>query len=384
VGMVADANGAEKLEHPVGPTIVGGPGKYQIRYDLRFGQVQRTDKDGKTVIPGDADWKGALSTGVTTINVRPRRQEDDAPTVKAQIQFRSENGQPVEHGQAEVSTPGGRQPLFKGEFAAGALELPNCPIGSLTVSVRAPGFEETRFYDVAIEEDRPTATLKLTRGEPARFRLVTADGKPVAGASVRYFVRSKVKAGAGPYPSDGTNGPVWAVSNAKGEVVLDTLQKFDPMDVKQMGNNMYWFYVEPTELAPRFVGPIEAGQDLGDVAIGRLLAVSGEVHGTPEDLRAFQAEWDQPEPMKRGDGTIGWSYAESKPLAIKQEGDKLTFKLTGLRLGTLRIVSRFARGGKPIGHVNSRREPNEDDIVLEVDLKESRDDLVVENKKSDK
>jgi hypothetical protein len=384
LGIAAKGAADDQFEHPIGAIVSGGPGKYQLRYDLRFGGMRRTDKDGKQIIPTEGDFAGNLSTGLATITARERRPEDDPPTVNAQIQFRSSEGQPVERGQAEVSTPGGRQPLFKGEFSGSALEIPKCPIGSLTVSVRAPGFEETRFYDVAVDEDRPTATLKLTHAEPAKFRLVTADGKPVAGASVRYFVRSKVKAGAGLYPSDGTNGPVWATSNAKGEVVLDTLQKFDPADVKQMGNNMYWFFVEPTELAPRFVGPIEAGQDLGDLAIGPLLTVSGEVHGTPEELRAFQAEWDQPEPMKRGDGTIGWSYAESKPLAAKQDGDKLTFKLSGLRPGTLRIVSRFTRGSKPISHTYTRREPTEDDVVFEVKLTESRDDLVVENKKVNK
>ena len=103
----------------------------------------------------------------------------------------------------------------------------------------------------------------------------------------------------------------------------------------------------------------------------------GEVRGTPEELAAFSAEWDQPEPMKRGNGEIGWYYAESKPLETKRDGDKLTFHLTGLRPGKLRVVSRFKQGGKPISHVYSRREPNEDDVLFEVELTESRNDLVI-------
>lgn len=176
----------------------------------------------------------------------------------------------------------------------------------------------------------------------------------------------------------GTKGPTWGWSDKSGTVVLDTLQKFDPADNK-LGNNIYWFYVEPLGLAPLFIGPVEAGQDLGDVEVSPLLEVKGEIRGTPAELAAFAAEWDQPAPMKRGNGEIGWHYAESKRLETEKNGDVLTFRLTGLGAGKLRIVSRFKQGGKPVGHVYTRREPNEDDVVFEIDLSESRDDLVVKN-----
>ena len=102
---------------------------------------------------------------------------------------------------------------------------------------------------------------------------MTRDGKPVVGAKVRYFNRSKVEASAGPYPMAGLNGPVWATSNADGRVVLDMLQKVDPLD-RKLGNNIYWFYVEPPGLAPLFLGPLQAGADLGDVVVGPLLEVT--------------------------------------------------------------------------------------------------------------
>ena len=85
--------------------------------------------------------------------------------------------------------------------------------------------------------------------------------------------------------------------------------------------------------------------------------------------------------MKGGTGTT-WYYAVSKPLKVTRDGDKLRFHLSGLRPGKLRIVSRFQRGGKSISHVYSRREPNEDDVVFEVDLTELRNDLVVTNVKA--
>jgi hypothetical protein len=160
--------------------------------------------------------------------------------------------------------------------------------------------------------------------------------------------------------------------------VLDTLQKFDPQD-KKLGNNIYGFYVEPVGHAPLFIGPVQAGEDLGEIKVGPFLEASGEIRGTPEELAALAAEWDQPQPMKRGNGEVSWDYAESATLETQRDGDKLTFRLTGLRPGKLRIVSRFKQGGKSISHVYSRREPNEDDVVFEMDLLESHDDLVVKN-----
>jgi hypothetical protein len=244
--------------------------------------------------------------------------------------------------------------------------------------VRAPGFEEAVFHDVSVRPDQATA-LTLKRAEPLRFRLVTRDKQPVPDADVRRFLRSKAAASAGPYPMQGTKGPTWGWSDKQGHVVLDTLQKFDPLD-NALGNNIYWFYVEPVGLAPLFIGPVEAGQDLGDIEVSPFLEATGEIHGTPAELDAFAAEWDQPVPMKRGDGEVGWHYAVSQKLETQRNGDVLTFHLTGLGAGKLRIVSRFKTGGKPISHAYTRREPNEDDVVLETDLTESRDDLVVKNK----
>ena len=104
---------------------------------------------------------------------------------------------------------------------AGMLVVPECPIEPLTVNVRVPGFEESRFLDVAVQPNAVTP-LTLTLAEPVRLRLVDDDGKPVAGAAVRYFNRSKFDASAGHYPTEGRNGAVWATSNDNGEVVLDT------------------------------------------------------------------------------------------------------------------------------------------------------------------
>ena len=172
----------------------------------------------------------------------------------------------------------------------GPLAIPRCPFEPLTVQVCAPGFEETRFDDVAVKPDEVTR-LSLKRADPAKFPardVATASRCPAPGFASLTAVPPRP---AGPYPVDGTSGPVWAMSNARGAVVLDMLQKIDPLD-QRLGNTIYWFYIEADGLAPVFVGPVQAGQDLGEIKVGPLLEAAREVRGTKEELATFAAEWD--------------------------------------------------------------------------------------------
>ncbi len=379
LGIAGTEASAKEFTHPIAAMIVPEPGRYRLRYELQFGRSQRQDKDGKKLIPRDRDFVGSLTTGLSPITVRERVKEDDPPTFTGRLEFRGPDGKPPRDGHYEIFVQSGWKELKKGDLKGAAIEIPECPLDSLIVDVLAPGFEETRFYDVLAKPDSVTP-LVLTPAQPLRFRLVTRAGKPVVGAEVRYFNRSKAAASAGPYPMKGRKGDVCGVSSATGDVLLDMLQKFDPRDNK-LGNNIYFFYIEPVGHAPLFIGPVQAGEKLGEIKVGPFLEASGEIRGTPAELQAFAAEWDQPEPMKRGNGESEWEYAESAKLETQRDGEKLIFHLTDLRSGKLRIVSRFKTGGKPISHAYSKREPNEDDVVFEIDLQESRDDLVVTNKK---
>ncbi|MBS0262229.1 MAG: hypothetical protein JSS02_09790 [Planctomycetes bacterium] len=378
LAVVQEKGDAEQLEQPVGPTIVGAAGDYKIRVDLTFNSWKTKTPDGQP-IPGPEDWQGNVTTGDLTIHVRDRVPEDDPPTMTARLKFQSPTGNPVVKGEVLVKRQS-YQTLASGDLESNVFEVPRCPFEPISIEIRAAGYEETVFRDVAVQPDTATV-LTLTPAKPLQFRLVSRDKQPVADAEVRYFLRSKKAASAGPYPMQGLKGPTWGWSDKQGRVVLDTLQKFDPLDQK-LGNNIYWFYVEPAGLAPLMIGPVEAGENLGDIEVGPFLEVAGEVHGTAEELAAFSAEWDQPMPMKRGDGSIGWHYGTSQKLETQKNGDVLTFKLTGLAPGKFRIVSRFQSGGQPIKHSYTFREPTEDDVVFEVDLTDSRDDLIVKNQKS--
>jgi RNA polymerase sigma factor (sigma-70 family) len=378
LGIARPGQGDKDFDHPIGGVLAVAPGRYKLRHELRFNAWKRTGADGQP-IPGKDDWQGTLATGPVSIQVRERRADDDPPTFTARLRLRGPDGKSVESGQVEVYRQSGMRSLLKGSLRSGSLEVPGCRFDEpLAIDVRVPGFEKARIYDVAAAPERESV-VTLKRAEPLRFRLLTAEGTPVAGARIRYFNRSKFDASSGPYPTDGLHGPVWATSNSNGEVVLDMLQKFDPLD-RKLGNNIYWFHVEPTAHAPFFIGPVQAGQDLGKITVSPFLEVSGEVRGTPAELAAFAAEWDQPVPMKRGNGQAGWEYAQSTPLATNRAAGKLTFKLTGLSPGKFRIISRFRQGGKPVSHEYSKRQPNEDDLVFEIELKESRQDIVIANR----
>ena len=135
------------------------------------------------------------------------------------------------------------------------------------------------------------------------------------------------------------------------------LQKVDPLD-RKLGNNIYWFYVEPPSLAPLFLGPLQAGADLGDIVVGPLLEASGEVRGTPEELAAFSAEWDQPgtdEARQRRNRLVLRRVEAARSQTGRRQADFPPHRTPSQENRS--IISPFKQGGKPISHVYSRREP---------------------------
>ena len=114
--------GRREFDKPIGSVIIGKPGKYRLRYELRFNAWQSKDKtDGR--IPGDDDWQGTLSTGITTIGVRERRPEDEPPAFTARLRFHSPDGKPVEAGHVQVQLQSSGRPLLETELTSGPVEV---------------------------------------------------------------------------------------------------------------------------------------------------------------------------------------------------------------------------------------------------------------------
>jgi hypothetical protein len=116
---------------------------------------------------------------------------------------------------------------------------------------------------------------------------------------------------------------------------------------------------------------------LGNVELGPYLEVHGEVHGTPEELERFAAEWDQPFELTTDNPDAAWIYARSQRLETQREGDKLTFHLAGLSPGKLRIIANFGPRPHQVSHTYTRRDPQGSDIVVQVELTKSISELVV-------
>ena len=368
---------AEKFDDPVGHILIAKPGRYSFRYTVRLPSFERRDSKGNVVVPAKGDWQGELVTGETPLIVRARTPEDDAAEragrFVGRIEFVGKDGKPIRSGSFTAPTDGRDDPAAI-QIHAGPIEIPDCrPARPLMVDVRAPGYEEALFDDVQLKPGE-TRRLELTPAAPTRFRLVSSvDGKPVAGAKVRLFAKTSENAGFWPDPNAGIRGPIWATSQADGTVILDTLQKINPY-AAELGDAVYYFYVEAPGLAGQFLVRVKAGKDLGDIKLSGPLEVRGEIRGTPEELERFEAEWDQPLDLQLAADTL---YAVSEELVTKREGNKLTFHLTGLRPGKLRVIGSVGPQPHAIVHTFAQRVPKETNFVVEVDLKESITDFVI-------
>ena len=347
------------FDHPIGSVIECAPGKVHLRHKLTVGRL------------GDA-FEATASTGVTSLTIRERIPKDNPSTFPVTLKFKNPDGSFADSGFVRVNHTRRRKILFEGELSGTSLTVPGCTDEALSVYRRLPGCVATIDRDVKPDPSTPVV-LDQTASDPIRFRLVDPDGNAVNDAVVRLFTFGGTKASSNAYPTKGIKGEVYGRSDSAGNVTVDHVTS--ESDHVSLGNKTYFFYIQPKKLAPTFIGPVEAGATLGDITVGPFLEVSGEIHGTPKQLRNFSAEWDQPVEMGRGDGTVGL-YAVSKRLQVKREGDKVVFKLTNLRPGTLRIVSRFVRGGGK-NYSSDRLIAGPNDVVLEIDLTESRDDLVV-------
>ena len=336
------------------------PGEYEVRYSVRFNGRIMKDGDGNQIFPAKGDWQDVLQTGEIDLFLRTRTIEDDdrakPPNFVGKVRFVGPDGESIEQGsftyRGQIKNKYHENRLIK----AGTIQIPDCTTQAAFISVNAPGYQETNFQYVELSPGK-VKTLQLKAALPARFSLTRGDGTAVTDAKVRHFNASFAKASSSGLPLKGVQGSVWATSDKEGRVHLTSLQTRD-VKRKELGDKLYYFYVEPTDedLAPIFVGPIKAGQNLGAFKMGPLLEVHGEVHGTAKELKQFSAEWDQPFEQTNDNPKGTFVYADSKRLKTQRDGDKLTFRLTNLRSGTLRIISNFGKRPHKTSHVYSRRE----------------------------
>ncbi|MFT5300514.1 MAG: hypothetical protein ACI814_001291, partial [Mariniblastus sp.] len=327
-----------------GAEIETGVGEYRIKHDLKNG----------------------LETGVSTLTLRSRRDSDQPRVFAADLVFTTPPPAPPRNGFVKVTTQSGGKLLFEGEVKAGVLKLPKWTGENLSVYVRFPGFQENTYFDVAPVKDSELS-IELLTADPIKFRLIDDRGQPIAGAKIRHFVRTRSESESYPFPVTGTQGVVLAESNEHGHVVLDSVQS----------GYLYTFFVQPKRHAARFVSAIEAGENLAELELVMPFEVSGVIQGTPEQLKRFSAEWDQAVAILLKDGTSNFEYANSKKLAVQRDGDQLTFRLSNLRPGKLRIIANVQQR-KRVNHEYAKRTVGDDDQLFTFELMGPRNDLILQ------
>ncbi len=334
--------------HGFGAEIDSGPGEYRIRHQLAGLEI---------------------STGTTLLKIRMRKPGDEPPTFAATLVFRTPEGSIANNGRVSVRTQARSRQLFDGELKEGTLELQKWTGEPLAVFARFPECEENTFHDVVPKKGGITP-IQLTASQPIVMTLVDANGKPVSDAKIRYFIRTGETSQNYPYPVKGTNGEIYAKSDQHGDVILDSVQS----------GYIYTFYVEPENLAPVFISGIPVGTDLGTIELVPPFDVSGVIKGTPDQLKRFSAEWDQPTDMKLADGSTSFLYAVSSKLDATRDGDRVKFRISNLRPGKLRIIANFGPQPHTASYANTLREVGPNDELFEFNLDGARDDLVIQAK----
>lgn len=210
----------------------------------------------------------------------------------------------------------------------GVITIPHCPLTTVKLDLLVPGFEEIRIHRL-ISGD-VSLNVPLSPSKPTELRIVTDDGRPVAGAKVRLFGRVREHSLLQPYFNYG-DGPIWGTSNSDGRVELTNLRAIDPVRTNDPGKASYAFRIDAPGFAPQFVADVTAGSDVGDVSISPALQITGELVRNSQDPEHVRLQYRQPSIAQGGNGGRGgWEVVEP----VEVDG-KLTFRLSGLKSGKI-------------------------------------------------
>lgn len=143
--------------------------------------------------------------------------------VPVTVHMTDEAGQPVEGAKITASIQVGRNVFGIGRTAetesTGHAILNNIDLDhSYRLTVTAPGFQKLEVRETVLARDEPLE-LQLSRAQLARGKVLSPDGAPLSGATLKILRRRKLQY----TDSTGRTEPPWATSNRQGEFVLDQL-----------------------------------------------------------------------------------------------------------------------------------------------------------------
>ena len=311
-------------------TSVSRDGTFSFNAAPQSGSVRFAIKSGGYA-PFDSGWVKLESTLTLTLS------RGAAVTLRMQ----------VPHGAGPLS---GRVRLIvpwydddeQGEFpvdANGIVAIAHCPEQTVDLDVRVPGYEELRIHRL-VRGDL-TLDVPLTPAQPTKLRIVsTKDGQPIAGAKLRFFSRVRAGSFLMPFRYYG-NDEIWGESDADGLVVLTTLRAIDPVPTNMPGLASYAFRIDAPNHAPRYLGDVQAGADLGDIAFAEPLEVRGEIAHELNERVSLQVR--QPTVAQGGsDGRGDWMTAPT----VNVNG-KATFHLTNLQPRQFDLYILYSNAAEP-------------------------------------
>lgn len=185
-----------------------------------------------------------------------------------------------------------------------------------------PGFQTYSSRNVAITADSSTR-LTLPHAKPLRGELLLPEGRPVAGANIRQYI--KVLANSSNY--SGKEGPVLAVTDARGQFALDTLE-----------DEASYLLVAESEKYGRQPIRLETPRpERLSVRFGPLLTVSGVVLGPLGELNKFSKK-----PLVFFSQNISLSHCSTcfqGPAYIETVSGEQRFTASGLLPGKVSILA---------------------------------------------
>lgn len=255
----------------------------------------------------------------------------------ARVRLQSESGEHPTSGTAKVTLRNTFEPQL-GTFdvdSKGFVTITHCPDEPVQIDLLMAGFEEQRIHQKLVADKLNEVTVRTTAS--AIFRVVDADGKPIAGALARLYSRIRSDSFMKPRTEWG-DGPVWGVSGADGHIVLITLCATDPIPTNVPAPADYVFRIDAPGQAPYYVGPIRAGSRLGDIQLSKALRVEGEIIRDAEAPERVSVQWRQAT-VEQGAATGKGVWTTAK---LEEADGQLRLKLAGLKPGPFDLYITYS------------------------------------------
>jgi hypothetical protein len=192
--------------HVLAPAInsLDQPGRYTVRYTIRFNSRQRKDEDGNVVFPRPGDYDSEIDTADTALVLyEPPREISKNGEIHGRLL--DEKGEPVRGALVACGA------VINDSGKGGGSRTKTDSLGNYRLPVPSPG-----IYNVYVKEDRGSrnttpaddgilveageisqSELRMTRGRWVQGKVVDENGVPVNHLEVHCYSSARPQSGGG-------------------------------------------------------------------------------------------------------------------------------------------------------------------------------------------